>query len=78
MTTGVYRLIRHPMYSSLLLFAWGVFFKAPSWLAAILIAITTGCLIATARVEERENLRYFGPAYAAYMRRTRRFIPFLF
>lgn len=82
-TTGVYRTIRHPMYSSLLLLAWGVFWKAPSWKApswagAALVAIATGCLLATARTEERENLRFFGPAYAAYMRQTKRFIPFLF
>ena len=77
-TTGVYRIIRHPMYSSLLLLAWGVFWKAPSWAGAALVTAATGCLLATARAEERENLRFFGPAYAAYMRQTRRFIPFLF
>jgi protein-S-isoprenylcysteine O-methyltransferase Ste14 len=77
-TTGIYRTIRHPMYSSLLLLAWGVFWKAPSWPAAILVAAATGCLIATARAEERENLRFFGSAYAVYMRQTKRFIPFLF
>ena len=43
-----------------------------------LVAAATGCLIATAKAEERENLRFFGPAYAATMRQTRRFIPFLF
>jgi protein-S-isoprenylcysteine O-methyltransferase Ste14 len=77
-TTGVYRVIRHPMYSSLLLLAWGVFWKAPSWPTAGLVAVATACLLATARAEERENLRFFGPAYAAYMRQTRMFIPFLF
>jgi protein-S-isoprenylcysteine O-methyltransferase Ste14 len=76
-TTGVYRHIRHPMYSSLLLLTWGVFWKAPSWSGAALVAIATGCLIATAGAEERENLRFFGPTYATYMRQTRRFIPFL-
>jgi len=77
-TTGVYRTIRHPMYSSLLLVAWGTFFKAPSWPGAVLVVIATGCLIATAKVEERENVRFFGPGYEAHMRRTRMFIPFLF
>jgi len=77
-TTGVYRYIRHPMYSSLLLLAWGVFWKAPSWSAAALVAAATACLIATAKTEERENVRFFGAAYAAYMRQTRMFIPFLF
>jgi protein-S-isoprenylcysteine O-methyltransferase Ste14 len=35
-------------------------------------------LLATAKVEESENVRYFGTAYAEYMKRTKMFIPFLF
>jgi protein-S-isoprenylcysteine O-methyltransferase Ste14 len=82
-TSGIYRYIRHPMYSSLLLLAWGAYFKAPSLkapslLGAALVLAATGFLIATARTEERENLGFFGPAYATYMRRTRMFIPFVF
>lgn len=77
-TSGVYRYIRHPMYSSLLLLAWGIFFKAPSWPGVALAVIATAFLVATAKVEERENTRCFGPIYGAYMRRTKRFIPFLF
>ncbi len=74
---GAYRYIRHPMYSSLLLLAWGIFFKSPSWLAGLLAAATTAFLVLTARAEEAENLSYFGPVYQEYMRRTRRFIPWL-
>jgi protein-S-isoprenylcysteine O-methyltransferase Ste14 len=76
-TTGVYRYIRHPMYSSLLLLAWGVFFKAPSWPGIVLAAAATGCLVVTAKVEERENVRFFGPSYESYMKQTRMFIPFV-
>jgi protein-S-isoprenylcysteine O-methyltransferase Ste14 len=74
---GAYRYIRHPMYSSLLLLAWGIFFKSPSWLAGLLAAVATTFLLLTARAEEVENLLYFGPVYQKYMQRTRRFIPFL-
>jgi protein-S-isoprenylcysteine O-methyltransferase Ste14 len=35
-------------------------------------------LLLTALADERECLDYFGPAYAEYMRRTRRFIPGIF
>ncbi len=76
-TTGVYRYIRHPLYCSLLLLAWGVFLKRPSWPSAAIVLGATAFLIATARVEEQENLRYFGSAYREYMRRTRMFIPYL-
>ena len=38
-TSGIYAYIRHPLYSSLLLLAWGVFFKAPGWAGAALAII---------------------------------------
>jgi len=75
--TGAYKYIRHPLYSSLLFLAWGVFFKAPSWPGGILALAATIFLVATARVEEAENIRFFGPAYRAYMKHTKMFIPFL-
>jgi protein-S-isoprenylcysteine O-methyltransferase Ste14 len=77
-TTGVFQFIRHPMYTSLLLLAWGVFFKKPSLTAAALALAATGFLLATAKAEERENIDYFGPAYRAYMRDTKRFVPFVY
>jgi protein-S-isoprenylcysteine O-methyltransferase Ste14 len=75
---GAYRYIRHPLYSSLLYLAWGVFFKVPSWVGGVLVLVSTLFLVATARVEERENICFFGPAYEVYMKQTRMFIPFLF
>jgi protein-S-isoprenylcysteine O-methyltransferase Ste14 len=77
-TTGAYRYIRHPLYSSLLFLAWGIFFKAPSWLGGLLALAATLCLAATARVEEAENLRFFGGEYQEYMSKTKKFIPYLF
>jgi protein-S-isoprenylcysteine O-methyltransferase Ste14 len=77
-TTGVFKYIRHPLYSSLFLLVWGVFFKNPSWTGVCLALAATAFLLATVKVEEEENIRYFGPAYQAYMRETKRFIPFLF
>jgi protein-S-isoprenylcysteine O-methyltransferase Ste14 len=77
-TLGAYKYIRHPLYSSLLLLGWGVFLKDLSLLGVGLIAAATACLIATARLEEAENLRKFGDEYAAYMQTTKMFIPFLF
>lgn len=77
-TTGIYRYIRHPLYSSLFLLAWGVFFKAPSWSGAVLVLAATAFLIATAKADEAECIRFFGPSYQAYMKQTDRFVPFLF
>jgi protein-S-isoprenylcysteine O-methyltransferase Ste14 len=77
-TSGVYRYIRHPLYSSLLFLGWGIFFKAPSWPGGLLGLAATLFLVATARIEEAEDVRFFGEAYRQYMERTKRFIPFLF
>jgi protein-S-isoprenylcysteine O-methyltransferase Ste14 len=77
-TTGVYRYIRHPLYSSLLLLAWGVFLKRPSWHAGGLALAATAFLVATAKIEEAEDIQYFGAAYREYMKHSRMFIPFVF
>jgi protein-S-isoprenylcysteine O-methyltransferase Ste14 len=77
-TVGAYRYIRHPLYSSLLFLAWGVFLKSPSWLGGSLAIAATAFLTATAKVEETENTRYFGSTYREYMEQTKMFIPFLF
>ncbi len=77
-TVGAYRYIRHPLYSSLLLLAWGIFFKAVATASAALALAATILLFATARADERESRQYFGAAYGAYMGRTKMFIPFLF
>ncbi len=77
-SVGAYKYIRHPMYSSLLFLAWGVFFKNLSWLSAILALTATAFLVATAKVEESEDIRFFGPAYQTYIKQTKRFVPFLF
>lgn len=75
--TGIYRHIRHPLYSSLLFLAWGILFKVPTWIGAFLALAATLSLLATARADEEECIRFFGPDYEAYMRRTKRFVPFL-
>lgn len=77
-TAGAYRYIRHPLYSSLLFLDWGVAFKSPGWLNILLALVATLLLIATAKAEEAEDVRFFGPAYQEYMKGTRMFVPFLF
>lgn len=77
-TQGLYGTIRHPMYSSLLFLAWGIFCKQPGWLGGLLAVATTGLLIATARADEAECVRYFGVSYVEYKKRTKMFIPRVF
>ncbi len=76
-TSGIYHYIRHPLYSSLLLLTWGIFFKSPSLLGVILALTATFFLTATAKADEAECTQFFGTAYRDYMRRTKMFIPYL-
>jgi protein-S-isoprenylcysteine O-methyltransferase Ste14 len=75
---GIYKYIRHPLYSSLLFLAWGVFLKHVSLPSGVLVSAATIFLLATAKVEEKENLEKFGVEYESYIKITRMFIPFLF
>jgi protein-S-isoprenylcysteine O-methyltransferase Ste14 len=77
-TTGAYRYIRHPMYSSLLFLGWGIFFKNPSWAAVVMATAATCFLVRTAKIDEAESIRFFGAPYEEYMKQTKMFIPFLF
>lgn len=75
--TGVYRWIRHPMYSALLLFAvaQALLFN-DNWLTG-LAGLTTVGLMYKFRVDREEQMMIacFGDSYRSYMARTKRIIP---
>ncbi|MHB1050488.1 MAG: methyltransferase family protein [Bacteroidota bacterium] len=77
-TGGIYRYIRHPLYSSLLFLACGAFLKNISWTTGLLTLAAFLFLTATAAADEKECIRYFGPQYADYMSRTKKFIPYIY
>lgn len=76
-TSGIYRYIRHPIYGSLFFLCWGFFFKCPSLVGAALALMSSAFLIATARVEEVECIRFFGESYRDYMKRSKMLVPFI-
>jgi len=76
-TEGVFKYIRHPMYSSLILLAWGAFFKFITIFGFFIAIIVTVFLIATAKLEEKENILFFGVSYEDYMKTTKIFFPYL-
>ncbi len=77
-TSGIYQYIRHPLYSSLFLLTWGIFFKLPSLLGIVLALLATIFLIATAKVDESECIHFFGSDYQEYMMKTKMFLPYIF
>lgn len=76
-TTGIYQYIRHPIYGSLFFLCWGFFFKNPSLLGAVIASLASIFLMLTIRVEEKENVKFFGNQYLDYMNHTKRLIPFI-
>lgn len=76
-TDGIYRFIRHPMYSAVLLAMLAAIAADPRlWRIALWLALV-GALLAKAQREERLLAERF-PEYAAYRARTRRFLPGVF
>lgn len=75
-THGVYRALRHPMYSALLIYSAGQALVVPNWLAGPSYAIAMLLLIALRmRPEERMMREKFGVAYENYVAATKRLIP---
>jgi len=76
--SGVYRLIRHPMYSSFFLLGIAQLLLLANWFAGLAGVIGAGILYAF-RVgrEEQMMLESFGEEYRSYMAHTRRIIPWI-
>ena len=68
-TTGIYAVVRHPMYLSVLLSLAGYAVLTASRLAALGTAVTAGFLHLKGEREERLLVERY-PAYAAYRRQT--------
>ncbi len=74
---GLYRWVRHPQYTGLLLFTLGWILHWPSLVTLLLWPLLAAAYIWLARQEERQALAEFGEEYAAYAARTKRFVPFV-
>lgn len=68
-TTGLYGIVRHPIYLGWVLFVWPAPVMTGTRLA--FAAISTAYLVVAVPFEERSLMRLFGKDYEAYARRTR-------
>jgi protein-S-isoprenylcysteine O-methyltransferase Ste14 len=75
---GAYRYVRHPSYAAGLLLFGGVGLALTNWLS-LAVALLLPALAYAYRisVEERVLVETLGPAYARYMKRTKRLVPFV-
>jgi len=74
-TTGLYRYVRHPMYTSVLLFTLGIALQSGNAIKYFL-AVALYALFYQKSVYEERYLRMRYPEYAEYSAQIPRFIPF--
>ena len=74
-TSGPYRIVRHPIYTGLLLGFAGSALARCSWAGVLALAIACAALWRKLRLEERGLRGHFGDRYAAYSRRVAALIP---
>jgi protein-S-isoprenylcysteine O-methyltransferase Ste14 len=73
---GLYRWLRHPSYTGLLLIFAAIALRERNWLAAAVVMLPTiAALLYRIHVEEAALRDAFGAEYAAYSETTRRLIP---
>jgi protein-S-isoprenylcysteine O-methyltransferase Ste14 len=76
-TSGPYALVRHPIYTGILLALAGSALANGQWRGIVALVIAFWALWRKLRLEERWMQEQFGEAYLAYSRRTPALIPFL-
>ena len=75
-TENLYRHVRHPMYSALLLYGLGQVVVVPNWVARPSYGVAMALLCALRLGPEEELMRdQFKGEYEAYASRTKRLIP---
>ena len=78
-TNGLYRWVRHPSYSGMLIIFMAVGIYERNWLSlAILLIFPTAALLYRIHVEERALKEAFGVEYLEYCRRTRCLVPLIY
>lgn len=75
-TSGPFRWVRHPIYTSMLTASLAVALIAPTVLAPLaLVVCFLGLELQTRRIEEPHLLAHHGEAYGRYASRAGRFLP---
>ena len=73
---GVYRRVRHPMYSALFLYSVGQALALPNWVAGPSYLVAFGILfVCRIRAEEQMMVDTFGDEYVTYKAKTKRIFP---
>lgn len=75
-TSGLYRHVRHPMYTSIFLYALGQALVVPNWIAGP-ANLAAFLVLFAVRVQSEEQMMAdkFGDQYRNYLAKTKRLIP---
>ncbi len=77
-SSGPYRLVRHPSYTGFMVIAIGCGLLSRTWPGLVLLTLLPFvALLRRIRVEELEMTRVLGERYSSYSARTKRLIPWL-
>ncbi len=76
---GAYRWVRHPSYTGGILMYLGTGIALTNWLSVLIIAVSgAAAYVYRVHVEEQALQANLGGRYQEYMRRTKRFVPFVY
>jgi protein-S-isoprenylcysteine O-methyltransferase Ste14 len=76
-TTGIYRYIRHPQYTGLLLLSFGMMVEWATLPLLLLYPVMVVMYVRLAKREEADMLEEFGDEYRNYRETTKMFIPYI-
>jgi len=74
-TSGPYRWVRHPMYTTMFVWTLAFFLLSANWFVGITWLVLSIVAASRAGAEEAALIEKFGAEYRAYMQRTARFLP---
>ena len=76
-TTGPYALVRHPIYTGLLIGFLGSAVARGEWRGLLALALVVIALWIKLRLEETWMREHFGPAYEGYSRHVKALVPYI-
>jgi protein-S-isoprenylcysteine O-methyltransferase Ste14 len=77
--TGLYRLVRHPSYSGLLLVLLAIGIHSRNWIAFLALMVpATAAIIYRIHIEEAALCEAFGERYTEYKKASQRLLPGLY
>lgn len=77
-TSGIYSMIRHPVYLGTMLAVFGMFLVFPTWYGLIFVVLYTSLLARRISLEEKLLHKTFGSVYEEYSTKSFRLIPHIY